>query len=169
VATESASAVPGAPEAVREHYGPPTDAQNGQKLPDLWQLWFPARLGPPRRRKVKGISVRTRRPELPPTQNDRLHHFVKARWVKEWRDAAGWAAVQRRLPTLQRVRISAVIYRRAIGTADASNDLERLKPLVDGLVDAGVVPDDKRLYVEYGAVEERRGDHGILLIVEEVI
>src|SRR4051812_23022558 len=56
-------------------------------LRDHWEIWLPARLGPWRKRTttVAGhtVSGRVRRMELPPTQNDRLHHQAKARWVKE--------------------------------------------------------------------------------------
>jgi hypothetical protein len=72
---------------------------------------------------------------------------------------------------LQRARISAVIYRQRLGVADGPGDSERLKPLVDGLVTAGVLANDRRREVEYGEVrEEHIGDRGpgILLIVEEI-
>lgn len=139
-----------------------------------WELWFARRLGPPRKKTVTRYgfkhTTRVRRPELPPNANDRLHWRVKAPWIAEWRKAGCAAAVAHRMPDLGRVCISAVIYRSHIGRADADGDLARLKPIVDGLVDAGVVPDDRRQFVEYGPMIEHRatGEPGILLIIEEV-
>lgn len=73
------------------------------------------------------------------------------------------------MPTLERVRISAVMERRSLGVADEDNDRSRLKPLVDGLRDAGVIANDTRGFVEWGTVTERRAGPdgpGVLLIVE---
>lgn len=44
----------------------------------------------------------------------------------------------------------------------------RLKPLIDGLRDAGVIANDTRGFIEHGPVTEERGFVGVLLIVEEV-
>lgn len=106
--------------------------------------------------------------ELPPTQNDRLHHFAKARWVKEWKTEAWAVARRRQLPLLERARISAIVYRARLGVADQPNDVERLKPLIDGLVEAGALAGDTYGAVSLGTIEERRGDHGVLLIIEEI-
>lgn len=139
-----------------------------------WRLWFPARLGPNRKRTkmVNGVKVafRAKRPELPPTPNStRGNPFAHAAWVKEWRQAGRDLAKAQQIPPLARVRISAVIKRRAIGKADEDNDRARLKPLVDGLRDAKVLTNDTRGHVDYGAcTEERAGPEGpgVLLIVE---
>lgn len=84
--------------------------------------------------------------------------------VRECRRQAG-------MRLLQRARISAVIYRRSLNVADGSGDAERLKPLVDGLVEAGILKNDRRREVEYGEVREEhigyRG-YGLLLIVQEL-
>jgi hypothetical protein len=139
---------------------------------DHWQLWFPARLGPARKATatVAGHKIKTtrRRLELPPTQNDRLHYRVKGPWVKEWREAAREVARSRGLPRLERARISLIVYRPRIGTADPDNDWGRAKPLLDGLRDAGALAKDTYGGVVLGSIEERRGDHGILLIVQEI-
>jgi hypothetical protein len=160
----------GALKAVSDDCGPPADARSGKKLPDLWQLWFPARLGPPRTVRVRGINRRIRREELPPSQNgSRGNPFAHAAWVKVWRTAARDMARARRLPRLERARISIVVYRARLGVADPDNDLARCKALLDGLRDAGALAKDTYGAIEIGTIQERRGDHGILLIVEEVL
>lgn len=141
-----------------------------------WDLWFAARLGPPRKktRMLNGVKVtaKVRSLELPPGPNgSRGNHFGHARWVKEWRSAAKTAAWMHRMPALERVRISSTVYRRAIGKADEDNDRARCKPLVDGLRDAGVISNDTRGHVVYGPCTEARADDmgvGILLTVEEL-
>ena len=141
-----------------------------------WHLWFPARLGPLRKRQrtVNGvkIQVRGRVPELPPTKNTKHGNpYGHAAWVREWRREAKIVALQNRIPHLARIRLSAVIYRRALGTADAENDHARLAPLQDGIADAGVILRDTYAYCERGEVREERAGAdgpGVMLIVEAV-
>jgi hypothetical protein len=126
----------------------------------------PARLATVTLAGVK-VRVKRRRLELPPGPNgSRGNPLAHARWVKVWRTEAKKQAQSLGLGTLSRVRISAVIYRRALGTADEDNDRARLKPAVDGLRDAGVIRNDTRGFVEWGTVTEERGPMGVLLILE---
>lgn len=134
---------------------------------DHWELWFPAMPGPLRTKTRNGVKTRVQRLELPPTMNDRLHHYAKARWVKQWRSRAYFMARSRGLPRLERVRISMIVYRERIGVADPDNDWGRAKPLIDGLRDAGALAKDTHKYLTIGSIEERRSlEQGILLIVE---
>lgn len=144
-----------------------------EPVPLRFEIFLPARLGPPRKRTrtINGvkIQVRVQQHELPPNQNERLHYRVKAKIIADWRQAACAAAIEHQLPHLQRVKISAIVHRKVVGKADASGDLERIKSLVDGMVDAGVVPDDRRAFCEYGTIEEQKQDArglGITLIIE---
>ena len=153
-----------------------TRATTGPTGRRRWQLWFPARTGPPRRvwEVIGGqrVPIERCRPELPPTKNDRLPWHLSRRWVKEWRDAAcSEAYYVAQIPPLARIRVSGVVYRTQLGKADAMNDLDRLHPLVDGLQDAGVITSDTRRHVEHGTVtEEHAGKDGpgVLLIVDEL-
>lgn len=155
-----------------------SEATNSAERPSQtrWDLWFQAKplISPALLGRTKTGKVRRQPTRYPPNINERraMHWTVERRTVEYWRSYAA-REVKRHgtLGHLDRVRISARVYRRALGVADASGDSERIKPLVDGLVDAGVVSNDTRRYVEYGPVVERRtsthhrGD-GILLTVE---
>ncbi len=136
-----------------------------------WRLWLPAMPGPPRKvvKTIDGVkfTARVRRPELPPSPNDRMHFRAKGPIVKAWRDAARDAAKAAGIPNLARIRFSAVIYRTRLGHADEDNDRSRLKPAIDGLRDAGVIANDTRGFIEHGPVTEEKGPVGVLLIVED--
>lgn len=106
---------------------------------------------------------------MPPGPNARPNYHARARVTRYWREcAAVYARHVYQVPPLPRVRLSAVFFRRTIGVADEDNDRARLKPLVDGLRDAGVIPNDTRGFVEWGAVTEVRGHPGVRLIVEAI-
>ena len=96
----------------------------------------------------------------------RWHWARRAAHDKAWRTEAALKAQAARIPGLYRVRLSAVIYRPRLGVADPRNDQARLKVIEDGLVDAGIVPNDTYRYVEVGAIREERGAPGVLLVVE---
>lgn len=89
--------------------------------------------------------------EFPPpakclTMNQRLHWAAKAKLSREWRDAAKWGAhefrgrtqTKQQPPCLVTVHVPVVGNRRR----DPHNWFPTVKPIVDGLVDAGLWPDD---------------------------
>lgn len=162
--------------AVAGRTGPKTAGVVSKDLsastPRSWRLWLPAMPGPPRKvvKVIGGVkfTARVRRPELPPSPNDRMHFRTKAPVVKAWRDAARDAAKAADIPNLARIRFSAVIYRTRLGHADEDNDRARCKFLLDGLRDAGVIANDTRGFIEHGPVTEEKGPVGVLLIVEDV-
>ncbi|MGH2362423.1 MAG: hypothetical protein ACRDGM_18015 [bacterium] len=95
----------------------------------------------------------------------------RAKASSEFRLAArdGWRFYYGDSPPWKRTRLSAIIYRSVLGRADEDNDRSRLKPIIDGLVDAGLVPDDRREYVELGKVSEaKRKWPGIMMLAEEL-
>lgn len=102
----------------------------------------------------------------PVNQNSRAHWRKKAEEVSQWRCVGLLWAREQGIPNLPRARFTATIYRRNLNVADEPGDWERLKPIIDGLVDAGVVPNDTRRYVEYGRCAEAHGAPGVLLVVE---
>ena len=98
-------------------------------------------------------TCRTFRIEMPAglelvNANDRMHWAKKARIVRDLR-TAGWAcAVNAKVPRLDRVRVT-VVYQppTASRARDAGNWAPTGKALIDGLRDAGVLPDDNSRHV----------------------
>ncbi|MER7707191.1 hypothetical protein ABTX81_30360 [Kitasatospora sp. NPDC097605] len=89
--------------------------------------------------------------------NDRLHWAVRARRVREIRDAARWMARHNKVPRLARARIDVVVHPKPRASRfDPHNWGPSAKAAIDGLVDAGVLPDDSSAYLV--ASEVRAGD-----------
>jgi crossover junction endodeoxyribonuclease RusA len=74
--------------------------------------------------------------------NDRSHWRVRARIAKALREAAAYSARAAKIPPLERVRIEAVLHPHDKRRRDPHNWYPSYKPCIDGLVDAGVIPDD---------------------------
>lgn len=83
-----------------------------------------------------------------PSLNDRDHWAVKAKKVKEWRDAAHLLARSARIPPCERIRVELHYVPKTSQRRDPDNLVAAYKPLCDGLVDAKVVPDDTERWVE---------------------
>ncbi|WP_399559201.1 hypothetical protein OH809_45360 (plasmid) [Streptomyces sp. NBC_00873] len=103
-------------------------------------------------------SSRTHRPqswriELPVgslliNANDSLHFRKKAELVKALRTTAWATARQAKLPALQRAHVHYVIHPDTKGRRrDPGNWSPSAKAAVDGLVDAGVLPDDNHKHL----------------------
>lgn len=73
-----------------------------------------------------------------------MHWSQRSALVDEWRTYFGWAAKARHLPSLTSARIHV---RTGVGQ-DTGNCLPAVKAAVDGLVDAGVLPDDTPEHVQ---------------------
>lgn len=93
--------------------------------------------------------IRFPRPDVPLNLNHRDHWSVRAKRTKAWRRTA-WAEAFSQVPpprtqprSLVTVSIPVVGNRRR----DAANLSPTVKPIVDGLVDAGLWPDDTGEYV----------------------
>lgn len=84
--------------------------------------------------------------ELPFTKpmslNDRAHWRVKARITKEWREAAHVLARAQRIPACERVHIQLFYVPADRRPRDPLNLVQSLKAVEDGIVDAGVIPND---------------------------
>ena len=75
--------------------------------------------------------------------NQRLHYRTKAKHIDTIREAAGYAARAARIPTLQRIHVFYVVHPKpGIRRRDPGNWSPTAKAAIDGLVDAGIVPDD---------------------------
>jgi crossover junction endodeoxyribonuclease RusA len=78
----------------------------------------------------------------PLTENQRLHHMAKARLTKQVRRAASFLARSQRIPPLGACTVRLVWHVNTKHRRDADNLAPTLKAACDGLVDAGLVPDD---------------------------
>jgi len=78
----------------------------------------------------------------------RLHHFERARRVKEWRSDSFWSARAARIPKLPCASITITPYQVRGRLADAGGHAPVGKAIVDGLVDAGVLTDDSPDYLD---------------------
>lgn len=72
-----------------------------------------------------------------------LHHFTRAKKVKEWREAACVAAIARKIPKMKAVEVRFIPHRRnRQGLADTGGHFPVAKAMIDGLVDAGILTGD---------------------------
>ncbi|WP_136314342.1 hypothetical protein [Actinomyces procaprae] len=106
----------------------------------------------------------------------RLHWAEKARRVKALRERAGWTARRARIPALQRARIDAYLHGRTRRRVDPANAYPTIKALVDGLVDAHVLPDDDSLHLDGPHMYQGSADpamtegwHRITLIITPLV
>jgi len=72
-----------------------------------------------------------------------LHHFTRAKKVKEWRTASCVAAKARRIPKMKAVEIRFIPHRLdKRGMADTGGHFPVAKAMIDGLVDARILTGD---------------------------
>lgn len=104
--------------------------------------------------------------------NDRLHWAAKARRVRYVRSTAAWLARQAQVGRHDRVRIELHYQPAARRRADAPNLIATQKPIVDGLVDAGLIGDDTAEFVDEVMPvihEPVKGQPGALWLVVEIL
>ena len=94
---------------------------------------------------ISSLSFSYPQPEKLINLNDRLHWSVRSRLTRAWRTTTGWAALQ--LPKTCRpmpgpILVDIVLPVTRMGRRDAHNYAPTVKAIIDGLVDARVVPDD---------------------------
>jgi hypothetical protein len=78
-----------------------------------------------------------------------LHHYQKAAVSGAWREAFGWLAKEAGMPPLQQVgvRVQVSLHGRRQMDVDAATACA--KAAIDGLVDAGILSDDKPPFVQW--------------------
>jgi Holliday junction resolvase RusA-like endonuclease len=119
-------------------------------------------------------------PGIPPNPNARLHRMAGARIRKEFRRWSQMAALSAISDSghaddfpLERARVEATFFFKTKRRRDEDNLIASLKPLIDGLVDAGVLVDDdlSRLSLatpEVRVVAKSPRYEGVRLFVVEV-
>jgi len=101
----------------------------------------------------------------------KMHHFTRAKNVKEWREAAATVAIAKRIPRLEAIEVTFTPHRiNKSGLADLGGHFPVLKACIDGLMDAGVIDEDgpdivKRLIFEAPIVT---GDSKALIQIKEI-
>jgi Endodeoxyribonuclease RusA. len=81
-------------------------------------------------------------PRPPLSENDRLHPLTKAKLVKKIRQTAQWWAEGLAIPEQEHVTVHMFWFVKDKRRRDEDNLISTAKPFYDGLVDAGIVPDD---------------------------
>lgn len=101
----------------------------------------------------------------------KMHHFTRAKNVKEWREAAATVAIAKRIPALEAIEVTFTPHRvNKSGLADLGGHFPVLKACIDGLMDAGVIEEDgpdtvKRLIFEAPIVT---GDSKAVITIKEI-
>jgi len=76
------------------------------------------------------------------TSNQRLHHQAKARITRQLRGEATILAKAAKIPALERVQVWAWVIPPDRRKRDPANWYPSVKAAIDGIRDAGVIPDD---------------------------
>lgn len=104
--------------------------------------------------------------------NVQLHWSVRARRSRNIRDAARWMARHGKVPRLERARIDFVVNPKAGARRfDPHNWWPSAKAAIDGLVDAGVLPDDNSAHLVASEARAGRPVKGgrLDLVITEVL
>jgi hypothetical protein len=95
---------------------------------------------------VRTVIARSWRIDLPCgpllTSNQRLHHMAKADLTKDLRGYAATLAKAAHIPLLERVHVYAYVIPPDRRKRDPANWYPSVKAAIDGIRDAGVIPDD---------------------------
>lgn len=97
--------------------------------------------------------------------NQRLHRMAQAKLTKAWRQASA-AAAHGTPPFAKQVRILAHIHKPRGGRYDPGNLYPTAKAILDGIVDAGILPDDDHVHVI--GPDMRHGGKGEPRIIIEI-
>lgn len=93
--------------------------------------------------------------------NDRQHWRVRAGFTSTWRERTAWRAKQLHIRAMQRAEIEALLIFPVRRRRDPHNFMPTIKAAIDGLVDAGVLPDDDSTHLTVGKVEHGEPDRSL--------
>lgn len=91
------------------------------------------------------LDTEWQRPPL--SENDRLHYRAKAAKVRGIRNLACWWGESLAIPEQEHVTVHMFWFVKDHRRRDSDNAISTAKPFYDGLVDAGIVPDDVPRYM----------------------
>lgn len=100
----------------------------------------------------------------------RMTKWERAALTKDWRGAFYWLAKAKRIPSLASVTIDAIPLQARGPLQDTAACNPAVKAAIDGLVDAGVIPDDSGRHVLSITFHPADKDHdALLLVITEVV
>lgn len=95
------------------------------------------------------------------------NRWDRATHTKEWREAFTWIARKERIPKMKWVKVTVQPYQKRGRLQDVAACLPSAKAAIDGLVDAGILPDDSGEYVRMVTfLPCVRGEDQLTLIVQ---
>lgn len=96
-------------------------------------------------------------------------HWERAARTKKWREAFFWLAKQASVPTMGCVEITIEPWQAKGILMDTAACHPAAKAAIDGIVDAGVIPDDSSKYVAgIRFLPTRKGKDALILVIDEV-
>ena len=107
---------------------------------------------------------------LPLMTNGIRGHWAKtAREARYWRSLSAWSAREHKRPTAPLTRALVTLTRHSSAEPDFDGLVSAMKPILDGLVDAGVIANDKPSCIaqpKYSWIKAKRGQGRITVKVE---
>ena len=95
------------------------------------------------------------------------NRWVRAAATKEWRDAFAWLARRERIPRMRWINITVQPVQKRGRLQDTAACNPSAKAAIDGLVDAGIVPDDTGEYVrQITFLPCVRGEDQLIIMIE---
>lgn len=94
---------------------------------------------------MTAIRLTVNAPDLPLTSNQRHHHHAKAEITRNWRLRA--ALLARHENPIDHAHVTYWIHATTNRRRDVGNYYPTIKACLDGIVDAGILPDDSDAYV----------------------
>ncbi len=94
------------------------------------------------------------------------NRWERAASTREWRDAFAWIAKRERVPQMRWINVTVQPFQKRGRLQDTAACNPSVKAAIDGLVDAGIVPDDTGDYVrQITFLPCMRGDDKLVLII----
>lgn len=111
-----------------------------------------------------------RRYTIPPSMNARIHWRVRHRINDLWKEATFWACKEARIPKLKKARIQ--FTHCTVSPRDRDNLYASVKAILDAIVDARIIPDDKDEFLDLSCRSLKvphREDERILIEIIELL
>jgi len=96
-------------------------------------------------------------------------HWWRAAKIKEWRDKFKELAEEAGIPPCDKIAVEVYTTFKTRRLQDPGNNMPAVKAAIDGLVDAGVIPDDVPQYVVYIRYHQSTYEKGRDSVCLEVI